>query len=163
MKTYLSFDPAIRTLAYSYLKIDDEPELLECGLIDLTEGKKVKSCSFEQNITELIKQLDKLKIDSIDTVLIENIPSRMNPMIKSISVCIYSYFMIKGLSVKFVSPSKKLKNNNVSYKERKKQSIKDVEEYLTKQDYKQLTKYKKVDDIADSILQTKAYHEKMHS
>ena len=162
MVRYISFDPAIKTLAYSYLEIDvnNEPVLSNCGIIDLTKGDKVKNCSFDQNINELIKELNNLNTNNIDVVLIENIPSRMNPMIKSISVAIYTYFKIKQLSVKFVSPSKKLKNNKVSYKERKQQSIKDVEQYLSKEDYEQISKYKKKDDICDSILQIKAYHKK---
>ena len=161
MTKYLSFDPAIKTLAYTNITIENnKPKLNDFGLIDLTKNKKVKSCSFDDNISELIIQLDKIKIDNINLVLIENIPSRMNPIIKSISVAIYTYYKIKNMEVKFVSPSKKLKNNKVSYKERKKQSIIDAKEYLLKEDYDLISKYKKVDDITDTILQTKAYYEK---
>jgi hypothetical protein len=64
------------------------------------------------------------------------------------------------MTVKFVSPSKKLKNNKVSYKDRKRQSVQDVLVYLSQDDAKQLTKYKKVDDVADTILQVKAHHER---
>ena len=163
MPTYLSFDPAIRTLGVCRLKIAPDtnaPVLLDHSLIDLTDGKKVKTCSFDDNITSLITHLDNVKHDISDVVLIENIPSRMNMLIKSISVAIYTYYKIKNMTVKFVSPSKKLKNNKVSYKDRKRQSVQDVLVYLSQDDAKQLTKYKKVDDVADTILQVKAHHER---
>lgn len=164
MIKYLSFDPAIRTLAYSIINIDkttNKPSLERCELLDLTKGKKVKSCTFDENMTELINQLEQIKTDGIDAVLIENIPSQMNPLIKSISIGIYTFFKVKKFDVKFVSPSRKLKDNKVSYRQRKKQSVIDATDYLTTDDVAKVTKHTKIDDITDTILQCKAYHEKL--
>ena len=54
--------------------------------------------------------------------------------------------------------NKKLKNNKVSYKDRKMQSVEDAKTLLKEKDFKLVAKFKKQDDISDTINQAKAYH-----
>ena len=110
-----------------------------------------------------------------DYVLIENQPSLRNPISKSISCLLYSYFVIRGIidvknikEIKFISPSNKLKvdikNTNkvitkdikdktIIYKLTKKLGIKYCKSLINDSDLEILNQYKKKDDMCDAFLQ----------
>lgn len=163
MTKYLAFDPAVRNLAYSKMTIDDEISNLSFGIFDLTNNKKVKQCSFDEIINNLIKSLDMVVIDDVDMILIENQPSRLNQISKSVSICIYTYFKVKGCNVKLISPSRKLNSkekNKLSYRERKAEGVKMCFNLIKMTDKLRIQEYTKKDDICDCILMTYAYHTK---
>lgn len=165
MVKYLSLDPAVRNLAYCIMNIDDENNIsnLSFGTFDLTNNKKVKQCSFSSIIDNLIKYLNLIQLDGVDCVLIENQPSKLNMISKSVSICIYTFFKMKNMNVQLISPSRKLNNKEqgkMTYKERKYQSIKLCYERIDKMDKLILQQYGKQDDIADCINQAYAYHTK---
>jgi hypothetical protein len=164
MVKYISIDPGIKNLGIVKLNIDgDDIEIIETNLIDLISGQKVKKCSFEYIIDSLIDNLKLIDIEDIDYILIENIPSFKNPSIKTISSIIYGYYKEKGLKVKFISPSKKLKDQNkMSYAERKKEGIKKCFEIIKENDVKLIKeKFKsKMNDITDCIIQAYEYDKK---
>jgi len=165
MVKYLSFDPGIKNLSYCKMNIDDENKIsnLNFGIFDLTNNKKVKQCSFSCIIDNLIKYLNLIQLDGVDTVLIENQPSKLNMISKSVSICIYTYFKMKNMNVLLISPSRKLNNKEqgkMTYKERKCQSVKLCYERIDKMDKLILQQYGKQDDIADCINQAYAFHSK---
>jgi mRNA-degrading endonuclease YafQ of YafQ-DinJ toxin-antitoxin module len=153
----LSCDPAIKTYGFVLLNItENKIDVMECKLIDLIPNKKVKNITFEAIVDSLINELDELKIDNVDHILIENIMSYKNPSIKSISVMTYMYFKSKGYNTKLVSPSRKLskEQNKLSYKERKNEGIKKCFNLINEEDKnKILNNCKKIDDISDCIIQ----------
>lgn len=135
----------------------------------------------QQTLSEkLFSRLDSLKeyFLNVDEVLIENQPSMRNPVMKTISVFLYSYFIIRGTIdnnlisyVKFISPSNKLKidieNTNEIlgggktkekvYKLTKQLGIKYCRALISSKDDKIIEEVKKKDDMADAFLQAFQY------
>ena len=152
----------------SYLKKIDK-------LAKLTKipKKKCKSLSTNTLCTTLYKKLDELpELLKLNEILIENQPSFMNPVAKSIASFMFGYFIMKKVNVRYISPSNKLKVNEdrtlevlnrtvakeQKYKLTKKLAIK-YTKILLKDDKKwidYLDKYSKKDDLCDAYLQ--GYH-----
>ena len=116
-----------------------------------------------------------------DFVVVENQPSMKNPRMKTISGCVYDYYMIRGIfdkeitkspitSVKFMSPSNKLKladngdtkelvklkgDDSKTYKLTKQLGIKYCSEMISNMPERlaQFNSHKKKDDLADCFLQ----------
>lgn len=94
-------------------------------------------------VTELVKKLDEHpEFLNVNTVLIENQPSLINPVMKSIASSLYAYFVMRGIIdkkenkielVKYVSPSNKLKIE-------KSTTEKSLNEGKTKRDVYDITK-----------------------
>ena len=99
--TYISFDIGIKNLALCILeKTDEDIHVLDWRIISLAEKKKdIKGIDdiAERIYMELDNVVGFLKdkgIHSIDYVLIENQPSNLNGMMKSIQYIIYCYFSL---------------------------------------------------------------------
>lgn len=99
--TYISFDIGIKNLALCILeKTEEEIHVLDWRIISLAEKKKdIKGIDdiAERIYMELDNVVGFLKgkgIHSIDYVLIENQPSNLNGMMKSIQYIIYCYFSL---------------------------------------------------------------------
>jgi hypothetical protein len=152
--------------------------------------KSVKKLDFDDIRLKLIQKLDNRKnLLTANIVVIENQPSMKNPVMKSISNTLYTYFMIRGIIdkqftnssiniVKFMSPSNKLKivtegenkqlvalkgtNEAKAYKLTKTLGIKYTKELLNHlPDWiKHLENFKKKDDLADAFLQGAYYYTK---
>lgn len=131
--------------------------------------------------TKLFEILDtKPNLLEVDTVVIENQPTFLNPTMKTIAALLYGYFILRGIVekartksnitlVKFISPSNKLKVNkettNKTLKSADKNDVYNVtknllgKEYckaLIKNDdvnYTFLLKQEKQDDYCDAFLQ----------
>lgn len=124
--------------------------------------------------TKLFNALDELKFINIDEVLIENQPTLKNPVMKTIAIELYSYFVLRGLidkklgsikEIKFISPSNKLKVDKTTtekvlkdqdtnkYKLTKKLGVKYCKALIEEKDIKLIDSFKKKDDLADSFLQ----------
>ena len=145
--------------------------------------KKISTNCNKQPLQSLIEKLYN-KLDSfteflhIDEVLIENQPSLHNPTMKTISTCLYSYFIMRGIIdkdkmnsminfIKFVSPSNKLKvdakntsdildkkqNSRKKYRLTKSLGIKYCLSLIENKDKDILKTYKKKDDMCDAFLQ----------
>ena len=156
MMRLVSVDPAIKTLAICKLDVNDTKiSNLEMMLIDLCPEKKVKSCSFGDIMKSLFVELEKINMDGVKTVIIENIPSYKNATIKTISIGIYSFFSIKGYDTIFVNPNSKNKEIKAckTYVERKKKSIELAMDLLDDKSREKLFAFKKKDDISDCINQ----------
>ena len=107
---------------------------------------------------------------NIDYLLIENQPVRLNPIIKSIQMFIYSYFMIRGCvdknnirEIKLVHAKNKLKlctslpepKVKSNYAKAKKKSIM-MCDYLISDNQEYVDMFnstKKKDDLSDALLQ----------
>ena len=98
---YISFDIGIKNLAMCILeKTEDEIHVLDWRIITLAEKKKdIKGVDdiserIYMELDNVIGFLNGKGIDDIDYVLIENQPSNLNGMMKSIQYIIYCYFSL---------------------------------------------------------------------
>ena len=166
-----------------YKKYESQNKLTEY------KQKSVKKLDFDDVRLKLIQKLDERKILlSANVVVIENQPSMKNPVMKSISNTIYTYFLIRGIidkkdnstitAVKFMSPSNKLKivtdgeskqlvalkgtDESKAYKLTKSLGVKYSRELLAHlPDWiNKFNTYKKKDDLADAFLQGAYYYTK---
>lgn len=162
--TYLSIDPALKNLAICFITFDNNKSIInvEPNLVSIM---KKKTETYENIMKNLIEVLDKLNINSIDDVIIENQPSMKNPKVKSVAVALFTYFLIKKKNVHFVSPSLKLtkEENKLKYAQRKKLSISKSKSLLHDNINKKIDEYIKINkvpsaDIADCICMAHAYH-----
>lgn len=154
------------------------------------KNKPVNGMNFDETKLKLFQQLnEKKELLKADIVLIENQPSMKNPTMKSISIAIYDFYMIRGLLdkvpesnikiVKFMNPSNKLKlvdngesiqvviykkelNESKAYKLTKELSVKYAKELVKSipEWFDFLNNQKKKDDLADALLQGLYYYEK---
>lgn len=183
---YISFDIGVKNLAICILNnTDDMVYIIDWDIICLADKKK--SLKGANNISEVlfpvldavIGKLELINIKYIDKVIIENQPSNLNGIMKTIQFMIYSYFDLLRHwdrtigEVILINPSYKLQNHsytppssnidkmsrNEKYKLNKKNSI-DICQYYIKDD--EILKcyfnsHKKKDDLADTCLQTISY------
>lgn len=192
---YISFDIGIKNLALCILEYNNsEISIIDWRVITLFDKKKdvngINSLSeilFLEldNIIGLLKELNQ---DYIDYVLIENQPSNLNGIMKTVQLLIFSYFSLLNHwdkivdNVLLINASLKLQNHNynpdipikIDTTRTKKQQKNDkyrINKYLgieiTKYYIKNNTflneyfiKYKKKDDLADTLLQTVSYIKK---
>jgi hypothetical protein len=183
----LSIDPGIRNLAYCILEVDRDisepvtypvPKIIKWEVGDLCAD--VKKPTFYQVSKCLIAMLhDDFGGEEYDHVLIENVPSLANPILKSVSMIIYSFFEIHAFqtghscNVRMVSATNKLKVKQVpraeleaivnarstnKYRQRKLLSVEFTRHYLKHvlNNEEQLVRFnadKKRDDKADTLLQ----------
>lgn len=160
-------------------------KILSKKMIDERQLKCIKKkSSYKHNINDLTMKLFKKleenpELLKVNFVLIENQKALSNPIIKTISVLLFSYFTIRGLidkknilmkDVKFYSASNKLKNylkngsnEIVSSDTVKKANLKKLAIEYTKELLKNnniwlnhLNSFEKKDDLCDCFLQ--GYH-----
>lgn len=185
---YVSFDIGVKNLALCIInQSDDTINIIDWKIIALAQCKKeVKNINetaerLYVELDNIIGQLNDIGFNKIDTVLIENQPSNLNGIMKTIQLLIFSYFnLLKHwdntvTDVILVNPSLKLqthsvippsrKDNIIKYTKRekyinnKKDSI-EICKYYIKDNEKLLsffTSNKKLDDYADTLLQTVSY------
>jgi hypothetical protein len=154
------------------------------------KNKSIGSLDFDETKLKLFEILEEKKgLLKANIVLIENQPSFKNPTMKSISISLYDFYLIRGImdkeitksnitKVKFMSPSNKLKlvdegetkkiiiakatNESIAYKLTKQLSVKYTKELITHlPDWLIfLNSKKKLDDLCDAFLQGCYYYEK---
>ena len=137
----------------------------------VTKKKKEKFNLLEINLL-LIEKLDSLNLGDLDYVLIEQQPTA-NQRMKNISLCLFNYFSIRGITDKsenkikdilFISPKNKLKfydgpeveiKSKNQYTKRKKLAIEYCKYFLKdyENDLNFFNSLKKKDDAADCFLQ----------
>jgi hypothetical protein len=160
----LSIDSGTKNNAVVKLDINDNKiKIIDTQLFNFCGNKKVKQCSFEDIIKNLIVQFSQYDCKDVDIVLIENIPTKLNMITKSLSIATYTHFLINGIQVKLISPSRKLskEQNKLSYKERKQAGIKKCFDLIDKDDKLDIMeKYKfgqGLADVSDCIIQAWAW------
>ena len=149
---------------------------------ELKKVKRVKCTSKNMAVLgeRMYRELDEIKeMLEVDEALIENQPSMVNPSAKTIASLLFGYFIMRGvierkndkkkMNVKWISPSNKLKVNedqtmkimknikgaSEKYKMTKKLAV-EYTRILLKNDMKWLdhfNTFKKLDDLADAMLQ----------
>lgn len=123
-RVILGFDVGVKNLAYCAIevrdKVEESADVILWEVISLAEPKeKIPSIAelsgrLFMALDELSEKLEKFGHNNIDTVLIENQPSRLNGSMKSIQMMIYSYFQLrkhwegKARSVQMVSAAQKI-------------------------------------------------------
>lgn len=190
---YISFDIGFKNLALCILKhTDDIITVIDWRVITLADNKKELK-SIDELSERLFMELDNIvgslkakSIDYIDYVLIENQPSNLNGIMKTIQHIIYTYFSLMKYwenavdKVQFINASLKLKNHTYNpeiefdsnsktknskgftrekYKWNKATSIAICRNYITC-DVSLLAYFdtnKKKDDLSDSFLQAVSY------
>jgi hypothetical protein len=192
---YISFDIGVKNLALCIIKKDDETHILEIidwRIIALADSKKeIKGI---EDITEriymamdnIMGDLKNKEINVIDYVLIENQPSNLNGIMKTIQHIIYGYFSLikfwdKDINnVLLINASLKTKNHKYviniesgkqedpknkkgfrrdKYKNNKLLSIELCKEYISEDENlkKLFNENKKKDDLSDACLQAISY------
>jgi hypothetical protein len=98
---YISFDIGIKNLAMCILKkTESEIKILDWRIISLADKKKdIKGIDdiserIYMELDNIIGNLKGLGIDKIDYILIENQPSNLNGIMKTIQYIIYCYFSL---------------------------------------------------------------------
>lgn len=161
----LSFDIGIKNLSYCLVKSDlnnlnnnlnnlNNIEIIDWDIINiLKDNEKVKSINIDELSKRLyIKLSEVFKDKEFDIVLLENQPVLKNPVMKSVQMLIYGFFLyqktnlIKNIKlIKLINASNKLKIGlllNNEFKELKKNI--DNKDYNTKLKYS-INKKKAVD------------------
>lgn len=115
----LSFDIGIKNLSYCVLnKEDDKIKIKEWGIINiLKDDEKVKKVGLEKLSILLYNNLEKIFNNKhYNIVLLENQPVLKNPIMKSIQMLIYGYFLYEKTImnkeikiIKLINASNKLK------------------------------------------------------
>ena len=165
-KSKASFYEIINNKKNGYCKTHTKPEL------NKIKNRKVKSISIKEISQTLFETLNNYsEMLNVNKVIIENQPCLMNPMIKTVQVLIYSYFIMNGLmnndsniiDVQFVNAKNKLSFydgppielfSNNKYTQRKKESIEVCKYMLSDNTQKEFfLSHTKKDDLADSYLQ----------
>ena len=156
----LSFDIGIKNLSYCLVKSElnndniNKIEIIDWDIINiLKDNEKVKSINIDELSKRLyIKLSEVFKDKEFDIVLLENQPVLKNPVMKSVQMLIYGFFLyqktnlIKNIKlIKLINASNKLKIGlllNNEFKELKK--IIDNKDYNTKLKYS-INKKKAID------------------
>lgn len=192
---YISFDIGIKNLALCILEYNDNNiNIIDWRVISLVDKKKdVKGLNLISEILfyeldNIIGTIEELKYETIDYVLIENQPSNLNGIMKSIQLLIYSYFsllkhwdkrvgevLLINASLKLQyhtfkpEPFIKIDNNRTKkeqkrdkYRNNKNDAIEIAKFYIKGNEIlnNYFTKHKKKDDLADTLLQTVSYIKK---
>lgn len=184
---YISFDIGVKNLAYCILRNENDViSIIDWGIICLFESKKqIKGVEKISNILfceldNLVGKLETINITKIDYVIIENQPSNLNGIMKTIQYLIFSYFSLlkhwdrKIEDVILINPSLKLQNHTYEpsskqidkklsraekYKYNKLDSIEICQYYINNDSILKsfFNAHKKKDDLADTCLQTISY------
>ena len=194
---YISFDIGIKNLALCILKCENGIiKIIDWRVITLVEKKK--DINGLNSITEIlfyeldniIGSLEELKYDKIDYVLIENQPSNLNGIMKSIQLLIFSYFSLykhwdklntnvllinaslklqyhtfKPIEYKIDLNKTKKQQKSDKYRKNKSDGIEITKHYIKENEIlnNYFMKHKKKDDLADTLLQTVSYIKKNNS
>jgi hypothetical protein len=166
---YLSIDIGIKNFAYCVLLHDDDKKtsIESWGVVNVAP-KDIAKPTFHETARELVKHLKEMFTDTFDCVLIENQPVQKNPVMKSIQIIVYTYFLTSGIhDIRFVSACNKLKlksqpegidemcTSKVKYTRNKQKSVILCRHYLM-DDAVNLAKFeqnKKSPDMADAYCQ----------
>lgn len=191
---YISFDIGVKNLAMCVLRnTQDSIEIIDWDIITLADKKKqIKSVNSVAEVLfyeldNIVGKLDGIGIKYVDKVIIENQPSNLNGIMKTIQHLIFSYFdllrhwdKIVG-EVILINPTHKLQNHTFvpsskavaatatntdkktakrdKYKHNKLDSIEICKYYIRNDSSLQtfFATHKKKDDLADTCLQTVSY------
>lgn len=191
---YISFDIGVKNLALCILNQDNNLiEIIDWRVITLVEKKKdinglnsISEILFYE-LDNIMGSLEELKYDKIDYVLIENQPSNLNGIMKSIQLLIFSYFSLLkhwdklSMNVLLINASLKLQYHTFKpeplkidntrtkkqqksdkYRKNKNDGIEITKYYIKENEIlnNYFTKHIKKDDLADTLLQTISYIKK---
>lgn len=191
---YISFDIGVKNLALCILNQDNNLiEIIDWRVITLVEKKKdinglnsISEILFYE-LDNIMGSLEELKYDKIDYVLIENQPSNLNGIMKSIQLLIFSYFSLLkhwdklNMNVLLINASLKLQYHTFKpeplkidntrtkkqqksdkYRKNKNDGIEITKYYIKENEIlnNYFTKHIKKDDLADTLLQTVSYIKK---
>lgn len=183
---YISFDIGIKNLALCILEHNDNTiNIIDWRVITLANSKKegsnidTLSNAIYIELDNIVGLLSDKNYKIIDKVIIENQPSNLNGIMKTIQHLIFSYFNLLRhwdnivTEVILINASHKLQNHTFKPQHDTTEKLTRRDKYkLNKQDGIEICKYylrnneillkyfnsnKKKDDLADSCLQTVSY------
>lgn len=185
----LSFDIGIKNLsccALAFTDNDEACEILAWEVLPLVEeGTKVKKIAMDYLSLALFSQLDGLmaKLEDCDltNVLIESQPCMKNPVMKTVQVMVYTYFMMRkhmmgnvdAVHLVFAGAKNNAtyhsytlpdppKANMKPYDLRKWQSMEYTKLYIANDEalVKVFNSHKKKDDLSDTFTQACVWHKR---
>lgn len=192
---YISFDIGIKNLALCILENNENNiNIIDWRVISLVDKKKdIKGLNLISEILfyeldNIIGSIEELKYETIDYVLIENQPSNLNGIMKSIQLLIFSYFSLLKHWDKFIgevllinaslklqyhsfkpeplilidSNRTKKEQKRDKYRNNKNDAIEITKFYIKENEIlnNYFIKHKKKDDLSDTLLQTISYIKK---
>ena len=158
-------------------KVKDDSKVQYCCTAHHKKFKKTKKLNTSHDLQKIsqvcIQNLRKLDLSNVKHVLIENQPALKNPVMKSIQMIIYTFFIIEGVmnesssiqNISMVNARNKLKvykgekiecNKKGKYAQNKFLSIEYTKKMIDNEDEKLKELFhgsKKKDDLADAYLQ----------
>lgn len=195
-KQVIGFDVGVKNLAFCVVDIPDKndigddthPQVIMWDVISLAndneKASKIAISELSQRLfaalDSIANKLEELGYDSVNTVLIENQPSRLNGSMKSMQMMIYSYYQLRRYwegkvnSVSMVAASQKIADhlhphltskldeipkNKKGYALNKWKAIQYGRLYIAEDQVlaTYMTKYKKADDAFDALLHVVAW------
>lgn len=178
----LAFDVGLKNLAFCMI---NDMKIVAWDVVSvIDEDAKLKRMSIEDITADLLIKLNEVFDDDleVDCVLIENQPLLKNGQMKTVSVCMYTYFQLLRLkfgrigAVRFVSAGTKLKvfksanyspRRTGSYAARKTMAVDLAREYLLEIGSPEQREWfeglSKKDDASDSLLFAIAHCERTPS
>ena len=192
---YISFDIGIKNLALCILENKDNYiNIIDWRVITLADKKKdvnglnlISEILFYE-LDNIIGGIEELKYKNIDYVLIENQPSNLNGIMKSIQLLIFSYFSLLKHWDKFIgqvllinaslklqyhkfkpeplikidTTRNKKEQKRDKYRNNKNDAIEITKYYIKDNEIlnNYFLKHKKKDDLSDTLLQTLSYIKK---
>ena len=171
----ISFDIGIKNLSYCIL--DEEFKIYDWNIVNLCGDWDIKKDKY-QILENIPKKLDEYDVLDVDVVLLENQPCLKNPVMKTIQIIIYTYFLIRGMhneespisKILFISARNKLSfydgptvecHLKNKYSKTKFLAKEYTKYYLTEQNNEEKLEYfnshKKKDDLSDCYLQGMSY------
>lgn len=181
---YISFDIGVKNLALCVLNHEGESlSIIDWNVICLSDKSRFKIDIISNvlfcELDRIVGSLNALGIDHIDRVIIENQPSNLNGIMKTIQYLIYSYFYLskhwngKVGDVILINPAFKLQNHEYCierdntakltrserYRNNKKDGIEVCRHYIKNEErlLNYFNSHKKKDDLADTCIQTVSY------
>jgi hypothetical protein len=184
---YISFDIGVKNLAVCILSHRQESvEVIDWNVITLADKKNhIKGANAVAEVLfyeldNIIGKLEEIGIKYIDKVIIENQPSNLNGIMKTIQYLIFSYFDLLRhwdktvCEVILINPIHKLQNHSYvpkskeiteklskreKYKYNKSDSIEICTYYICDHNVLKtfFSSHKKKDDLADACLQAISY------
>jgi hypothetical protein len=177
MVKILSFDIGSKNLSYCLIDTKESKEGVEIvkweNIQLVADDRNANKIGVESMVETVLMALSERFGDTVvDVVLIENQPSLLNGLMKTVSVVVYTFFNMTKLmqgnveSVRFVAASSKLKCRRAlelgpvpkTYKSRKAMSVEATRSYLcSSPSFSEMKLWfesqPKKDDLADAFLQ----------
>jgi RNase H-fold protein (predicted Holliday junction resolvase) len=144
----VSIDPGTVNLGYA---VYEDGKLTQFGSLNILV-KKYKT-DYPMLVHLMLANHPKI-FENLDIILIEN---QMQAKMKMIACALRCFYWGKSVPISPKAVRNHFKISNSNYRMNKKASIQKVKDFLTKTQISAISNHKKMDDIADAVIQLQYY------